>query len=255
MPKQPGGLGSKTEGEPLSHRGHSKLTSPLASGPNPFLLAQERLSWTPRPPPLLPLPRSQIRACFKANPLLSDSLTAFSFQPNCLFIPGWTKQAVAHLLCLYQPYLGSPILPFNLKMLPATLRRLMCSFLWSFSSKVPAKQSIRAGVPCCHSLTHVSGVALRWHAVLAGVSWDANPSPRSLWGTNLRGGTVYFVACHKQSLPAHYIYIMSCSSGGEITHLFSTTGANEESQLESYKLLQVALMRLIPNRLKQITTY
>lgn len=28
----------------LSHRGHSKLTSLPASGPNPFLLAQERLS-------------------------------------------------------------------------------------------------------------------------------------------------------------------------------------------------------------------
>lgn len=47
MQRQPGGLGSKREGGgklSLSHRGHSKLTSLPASGPNPFLLAQERLS-------------------------------------------------------------------------------------------------------------------------------------------------------------------------------------------------------------------
>lgn len=44
MQKQPGGLGSKKEGVPLSHRGHSKLTSPPASGPISFLLAQESLS-------------------------------------------------------------------------------------------------------------------------------------------------------------------------------------------------------------------
>lgn len=45
MQRQPGGLGSKKEGElRLSHRGHSKLTSLRASGPNPFLLVQERLS-------------------------------------------------------------------------------------------------------------------------------------------------------------------------------------------------------------------
>lgn len=45
MQRQPGGLGSKKEGVlSSSHRGHSKLTSLPASGPNPFLLAQERLS-------------------------------------------------------------------------------------------------------------------------------------------------------------------------------------------------------------------
>lgn len=43
MQKQPGGLGRKTEGVAVSHRGHSKLTSLPASGPNPFLSAQERL--------------------------------------------------------------------------------------------------------------------------------------------------------------------------------------------------------------------
>lgn len=76
---------------------------------------------------------------------------------------------------------------------------------------VSAKQKSSRWCSCCHSLMHVNGVALHWHAVLSGVSWDANPSPHSLWGTNLRGGTMYFVACQKQSLPAHYIYIMSCS--------------------------------------------
>lgn len=40
-------------------------------------------------------------------------------------------------------------------------------------------------------------------------TWTPHPTPS--WGTNLRGGTMCFVACQKQSLPAHYIYSMSCS--------------------------------------------
>lgn len=47
-----------------SHRGHSKLTSLPASGPNPFLVAQESFPERQASPALLPLPRSQIKARF-----------------------------------------------------------------------------------------------------------------------------------------------------------------------------------------------
>lgn len=41
------------------------------------------------------------------------------------------------------------------------------------------------------------------------VSWDLNPALIPSRGTNLRGGTMCFVACQKQSPPAHYIYSTS----------------------------------------------
>ena len=37
------------------------------------------------------------------------------------------------------------------------------------------------------------------------IYWGMNPLIPPRWGTNLRGGTTCFVACQKQSLPAHYI--------------------------------------------------
>lgn len=57
---------------------------------------------------------------------------------------------------------------------------------------------------------------------------------------------MHFVACQKQSLPAHYIYSMSCSSCNALnsaernhTCVFNNND-NEELEMESYKLFKVS---------------
>lgn len=55
----------------------------------------------------------------------------------------------------------------------------MSWFYW-LESMVPAKQETHVPVSFAESRIHVNGMALHWHAVLSGVSWDVNPSPHSL---------------------------------------------------------------------------
>lgn len=58
-----------------------------------------------------------------------------------------------------------------------------------------------------------------------------------------------FVACHKQSFPAHYIYNMSGYSCNPLRRekLCESSLSGEEGS-ESYKLFKVALVRFIPDR-------
>lgn len=102
---------------------------------------------------------------------------------------------------------------------------------------------------------------LHWHAVRSGVPWDANPSPCSPWGTNLRGGTMCFVACQKQSLPAHYIYSLSCSSCNTLnsieTEIIRVLNNPRQPRVRIYSpnYLNLLWLCFIPHRLKQTPTY
>lgn len=79
-----------------------------------------------------------------------------------------------------------------------------------------------------------------------GLIWGEGPCILLLVRNN-HSRPITFTSCH--ALVTH------STLKREIIHVFSTITDNEESELESYKLFKVALMRLIPNRLKQIAAY